>query len=236
MGIQTLVPNQYRLHKWDGPLDIRGTGGAMVTGNIAIIPPDDADVHVESLSVTENGTYTASEGTAYSPVTVNVASVAGFEPYGCRINEYYPSFIGIFPHGSEYTHKIYSHNKLYNDADVYANATSTFADKYTNGFLVTDGNSDLNVYSVSGDNFDSYYLSVEPLGSENPSSEGWYEQYDHEGTPELRQTSDTAIVEGKAYYKSYSDGNLYIVFEYNNKQYGLTTNSSNTLIEIPLQP
>ena len=72
MGIQTLVPNQYRLHKWDGSLDIRETGGAMVTGNIAIIPPDDADINVQSLSVTENGTYTAADGTAYSPVTVNV--------------------------------------------------------------------------------------------------------------------------------------------------------------------
>lgn len=32
------------------------------------------DITVEALSVTENGTYTAEEGTAYSPVTVNVAS------------------------------------------------------------------------------------------------------------------------------------------------------------------
>ena len=231
MGTQTLVPNQYRLHKWDGPLELKETGGAMVTGNIAVIPPDDADVRVESLSVTENGTYTAPEGTAYSPVTVNVPTSGGsFEPYGCRINEYYPSYICIFPHGSEYTRKIYSHSKL------YSSSNSTFADKYTSGFLVTSGNSDLNVHSVSGDNFNNYYLPVEPLGSENPSSEGWYEQYDHEGTLELRQTSDTAIVEGKTYYKSYSDGNLYIVFEYNNKQYGLTTDSSNTLIEIPVQP
>lgn len=236
MGTQTLVPNQYRLHKWDGPLELKETGGAMVTGNIAVIPPDDADVQVESLSVTENGTYTAPEGTAYSPVTVNVAGSAGFEPYGCRIDEYHPSYIGVFPHGSEYARKIYSHSKLYNDTEVYSSSSSTFADKYTSGFLVTSGNSDLNVHSISNVNFDNYYLPVEPLGSENPSSEGWYEQYDHEGTLELRQTSDTAIVEGKTYYKSYSDGNLYIVFEYNNKQYGLTTDSSNTLIEIPVQP
>lgn len=32
------------------------------------------DITVESLTVTENGTYTAQEGKAYSPVTVNVAS------------------------------------------------------------------------------------------------------------------------------------------------------------------
>ena len=34
------------------------------------------DITVEELSVTENGTYTAPEGKAYSPVTVNVSSLA----------------------------------------------------------------------------------------------------------------------------------------------------------------
>lgn len=39
---------------------------------------------VESLSVTENGTYTAEEGKAYSPVTVNVAGGASFgTPQSC---------------------------------------------------------------------------------------------------------------------------------------------------------
>lgn len=231
MGTQTLVPNQYRLHKWDGPLEIKETGGAMVTGNIAIIPPDDAEVQVESLSVTENGTYTAPEGTAYSPVTVNVAG-GSFEPYGCRINEYYPSYICIFPHGSVYAHKVYAKGKLYDDTKVYVGNNYTFADKYTDGFLVKSGNNDLDVYAMTTDTFQDYYLPVEPLGSENPSSEGWYEQYDHEGNLELRQTSDTSVVASKTYWKSYSDGELYIVFEYNNKYYGLTTDSENTFIEI----
>ena len=39
-----------------------------------------SSVEVESLSVTENGVYTAEEGSAYSPVTVNVAGSGGFEP------------------------------------------------------------------------------------------------------------------------------------------------------------
>lgn len=34
------------------------------------------DVSVESLSITENGTYTASSGHAYSPVIVSVSSSA----------------------------------------------------------------------------------------------------------------------------------------------------------------
>lgn len=39
------------------------------------VPP--ASVEVEALSVTENGTYTAPSGTAYSPVTVNVSGGGG---------------------------------------------------------------------------------------------------------------------------------------------------------------
>ena len=35
------------------------------------------DVTVESLSVTDNGTYTAPTGKAYSPVTVSVPSASG---------------------------------------------------------------------------------------------------------------------------------------------------------------
>lgn len=37
------------------------------------------EINVEPLSVTQNGTYTAPSGTAYSPVTVNVASGGGVE-------------------------------------------------------------------------------------------------------------------------------------------------------------
>lgn len=243
MGTQTLVPNQYRLHKWDGPLDIRETGGAMVTGNIAVIPPDDADVHVESLSITENGTYTAPEGTAYSPVTVNVAGGGGsFEPYGWCTSEYYPAYVAVFPHGSAYSHKGYAQGKLYNDTEVYTynNYTyTTLANKYTEGFITTSGNDDLDAYTMLTDVFTKYYLPIEPLGNENPSSEGWYEQYDHEGTLDLRQTSDTSVVAGKIYYKEYdpySDSLLYVVFWYDNKLYGLTTASSDTFIEIPVQP
>lgn len=193
----------------------------------------------KEVSITENGTVEilpaeGKDGMKKVTATVNVAG-NNFEPYGCRIGEYYQSYIGVFPHNSEYTHKVYSQGKLYNDTEVYIFTNSTIADWYAEGFLATNGNNDLNVYSISSNNFDSYYLLAEPLGNENPSSKGWYEQYDHEGTIEMRKTSDTSVVVGKLYYMAYSDGDLYIVFEYNNKYYGLTTDSSNTLIAIPSQ-
>lgn len=42
----------------------------------------DSDVDVESLNVSENGTYTAPSGKAYSPVSVNVPSDIGIVPFG----------------------------------------------------------------------------------------------------------------------------------------------------------
>ena len=47
-----------------------------------------SDITVESLSVTENGTYTAPTGKAYSPVTVNVESGGGVEYTKLEHKEY----------------------------------------------------------------------------------------------------------------------------------------------------
>lgn len=42
----------------------------------------------EPLAVTENGVYTASDGKAYSPVTVNVPSVSAFRYFDGRVSGY----------------------------------------------------------------------------------------------------------------------------------------------------
>ena len=59
-------------------------GSTIVTGSFEIgimtssgwnwYEPKTSDIEVEPFSVTENGTYAAEEGKAYSPVTVNVKS------------------------------------------------------------------------------------------------------------------------------------------------------------------
>lgn len=59
------------------------------------------DITIESLSVTTNGTYTAPEKTAYSPVTVNVADIpAIIEPLSVTTNGTYtagPNIDGYSP-------------------------------------------------------------------------------------------------------------------------------------------
>lgn len=177
----------------------------------------------------------------------NVPSGGGnFTPFGCYINDHEPSYIGIFPHGSMYAHKIYVQGKLYDNTQVYAGVYTTLAARYAgNELFNTAGNNDLNVYSISYGFIYSYYLPIEPVGTENPSSEGWYEQYDNGGTLELQPASDTAVAAGKTYYKDFNNnagnGLLYIVFELNNKYYGLVTaglyelGGEDILIEIPSQ-
>lgn len=55
-------------------------GGGVIAQNLSRLPlaiasiPQGSSVTVEPLSVTDNGTYTADQGKAYSPVTVNVPS------------------------------------------------------------------------------------------------------------------------------------------------------------------
>lgn len=57
-------------------------GGTVMAQNLSRLPmaitsiPQGGSVTVEPLSVTENGTYTADQGKAYSPVTVNVPTAA----------------------------------------------------------------------------------------------------------------------------------------------------------------
>lgn len=65
-----------------------GGGGCNVTqdANGYIVLPEQGggggSITVESLSVTENGTYTAPTGKAYSPVSVNVSGGGGASSYG----------------------------------------------------------------------------------------------------------------------------------------------------------
>ena len=59
-----------------------GTGGNVWQDEDGYIHLDDegsTPITVESLSVTQNGTYTAPTGKAYSPVTVNVSGGGGLE-------------------------------------------------------------------------------------------------------------------------------------------------------------
>ena len=44
------------------------------------------------------------------------------------------------------------------------------------------------------------YEEVTPVGTENPSQEGWYE-YDATATPQYFLTSDTTVDSEKTYYK-----------------------------------
>lgn len=62
-----------------------------------IIDQGGGGVEVEPLSVTENGTYTADEGTAFSPVTVNVPTIIN-EPLSVTENGTYTA-----PQGSGYS-------------------------------------------------------------------------------------------------------------------------------------
>lgn len=82
------------------------------------------DVTVESLSVTSNGTYTAPEGKAYSPVSVNVSGGGGEIPYGlvpCTITATYEY------NGSAVTPDGFStENCGYSIADNYSNYLVNF--------------------------------------------------------------------------------------------------------------
>lgn len=49
------------------------------------------------------------------------------------------------------------------------------------------------------------YEQVTPVGTENPSQEGWYE-YDSEANPPYFPTEDTTVVSGKDYYKIKGEG------------------------------
>ena len=68
-------------------------GGAKVTGT-------GTQTVVEPLSVTENGTYTASAGHAYSPVTVDVAGGGG-EEYPVHEDDYTYFYVEISEHGTK---------------------------------------------------------------------------------------------------------------------------------------
>ena len=59
-----------------------------------------SNVEIESLSVTENGTYTAPTGKAYSPVTVNVV---GGPAFGLASVEVAPSIITVTVNAEEVT-------------------------------------------------------------------------------------------------------------------------------------
>lgn len=61
----TKTPENANVNVLSGMLDELTSGGGSEGGG---------DITVEALSVTENGTYTAESGKAYSPVTVNVPS------------------------------------------------------------------------------------------------------------------------------------------------------------------
>lgn len=217
-------------------------GMKKVTASVAIPLEDNkaTTIDVSAYSAPVEITPTAGS-TAMKKCTVSLANIpsggGSFEPYGCCINDEYSLYIGIFPHGSAYAHKVYAQGKLYEDTEAYNSRSATFADFYaTEGAIDTVGNNDLNIYIMGYYGIDGCYLPIEPLGTENPYSEWWYEQYDNDDKLELRRTSDTSVVAGKKYYYNYYKyGMPYLVFESNNKYYGLTTNSSNTLIEIPSQ-
>lgn len=72
------------------------------------------DVTVEALNVTENGTYTAPSGTAYSPVTVDVGVKYGFhinsnesDPAACVT--YLADAVGMTPAHMDYTHDVFDY-------------------------------------------------------------------------------------------------------------------------------
>lgn len=58
-------------------IDTNGTYDTTLKNEVVVNVSGGSSVDVEALSVTQNGTYTAPSGTAYSPVTVNVSGGGG---------------------------------------------------------------------------------------------------------------------------------------------------------------
>lgn len=67
---------------------ISGTYTRDSTNDIVLQAGQDGGIVAEPLAVTENGVYTASDGKAYSPVTVNVPRVSAFRYFDGRESGY----------------------------------------------------------------------------------------------------------------------------------------------------
>jgi hypothetical protein len=76
---------------------------------------------------------------------------------------------------------------------------------------------DNNAISVKGAKFapaEPTFTAQTPVGSENPSTEGWYERSGEAGSYIYTITSDTSVDSGKTYYKKTATTAGYYVFEY----------------------
>ena len=114
--------------------------------------------------------------------------------------------------GSEQDYEIFCHGLTVAQVSLYKRS-STVPNDYN-----TDGGSTVTYTFANGEI--SFYPEVTPLGSENPSEEGWYENVNNT----FVLTTDTSVITGKTYYSKestdigwhtapYSDtGNLYVIY------------------------
>lgn len=167
-----------------------GTGDATTISGLADAIdsiPSGSDVTVEPLSVTENGTYTAQTGKAYSPVTVDVPT-GGVVPF-TKITVTTTSgvttlaaamsyFSALVPHGTTYVHGIWkpdgvnyytsatvpqgNHNGEFFCSLPYLNGTATHTRYYSGswqGNPTASGTYDSPI--SAGDVYDLFYTDSE---------------------------------------------------------------------------